>query len=54
MVLLDSVFGGGYAPRRGSGMSPLTMGLLDLLAYRIFQGKGRLADMLGQKPAENR
>jgi uncharacterized protein YidB (DUF937 family) len=52
MGLLDSVFGGGYGPRRGSGMSPLTMGLLGLLAYRTFQGKGRLADMLGRKPAE--
>jgi len=28
------------------------MGLLGLLAYRTFQGKGRLADILGQKPAE--
>ena len=33
-------------------MSPLTMGLLGLLAYRTFPGKGRLADMLGRKPAE--
>jgi len=52
MGLLDSVFGGGYGSRRGSGMSPLTMGLLGLLAYRTFQGKGRLAEMLGQKPRE--
>jgi uncharacterized protein YidB (DUF937 family) len=52
MGLLDGVFGGGYGPRRGSGMSPLTMGLLGLLAYRTFQGKGRLADMLGRKPPE--
>ena len=52
MGLLDSIFGGGYGPRRDFGMSPLTMGLLGLLAYRTFQGKGRLADMLGRKPAE--
>jgi uncharacterized protein YidB (DUF937 family) len=48
MGLLDSVLGGGYGPRQSSGMSPLTMGLLGLLAYRTFQGKGRLAEMLGQ------
>jgi uncharacterized protein YidB (DUF937 family) len=30
-------------------MSPLTLGLLALLAYRTYQGKGRLADMLGQR-----
>jgi uncharacterized protein YidB (DUF937 family) len=41
-------------------ISPLTLGLLALLAYRTYQGKGRLADMLGQgatpaaeKPVEN-
>jgi uncharacterized protein YidB (DUF937 family) len=28
--------------------SPITLGLLALLAYRTYQGKGRLADMLGQ------
>ena len=28
-------------------MSPLTLGLLGLLAYRTLKGKGRLADMLG-------
>lgn len=32
-------------------MSPLTLGLLALLAYRTYQGKGRLADMLGQGAA---
>ncbi len=36
--------------RSGGGMSPLTMGLLGLLAYRTFNGKGRLADMLGRTP----
>jgi hypothetical protein len=48
MGLLDSVLGGASHQRRG-GMSPLTMALLGLLAYRTFQGKGRLADMLGRK-----
>jgi uncharacterized protein YidB (DUF937 family) len=49
MGLLDSVLGGS---RAGSGgMSPITMALIGLLAYRTFQGKGRLADMLGHKPA---
>ena len=33
--------------RRGGGMSPLTMALLGVLAYRTMKGKGRLADMLG-------
>jgi len=33
--------------RGGSGMSPIAMGLLGLLAYRTLKGKGRLADMLG-------
>ena len=31
------------------GMSPLTMALLGVLAYRTLHGKGRLADMLGMK-----
>ncbi len=31
-----------------ANMSPITMGLLALLAYRTYQGKGRLADMLGR------
>jgi uncharacterized protein YidB (DUF937 family) len=49
MGLLDSVLGGS---RGGSGgMSPITMALLGVLAYRTFQGKGRLADMLGRAPA---
>ena len=47
MGLLDSVLGGN---RAGGGMSPITMALLGLLAYRTFQGKGRLADMLGRAP----
>jgi len=50
MGLLDNVLGGGPA-RSSSGMSPITMALLGLLAYRTFQGKGRLADMLGRTQA---
>jgi uncharacterized protein YidB (DUF937 family) len=46
MGLLDSVLGGGR--RSGGGMSPITMALLGLLAYRTMKGKGRLADMLGR------
>ena len=46
MGLLDGVLGGGRSS--GGGMSPITMGLLGLLAYRTFKGKGRLADMLGR------
>jgi len=43
MGLLDSMLGGGQSRQ---GMSPLTMLLLGVLAYRTYQGKGRLADML--------
>src|SRR5688572_14492625 len=45
MGLLDGVLGGGA--RRGGGMSPITMALLGVLAYRTMKGKGRLAEMLG-------
>jgi uncharacterized protein YidB (DUF937 family) len=53
MGLLD-VLGGSGARRGGGGggMSPITMALLGLLAYRTYQGKGRLADMIGRKPPE--
>jgi uncharacterized protein YidB (DUF937 family) len=37
---------GGIGGHRG-GMSPITMALLGVLAYRTLHGKGRLADMLG-------
>jgi uncharacterized protein YidB (DUF937 family) len=47
MGLLDSIMTGGQQRGRG-GPSPLTLGLLALLAYRTYQGKGRLADMLGR------
>ena len=49
MGLLDSVLG--TQPRAtGStgGMSPLTVALLGVLAYRTLHGKGRLAEMLGR------
>jgi uncharacterized protein YidB (DUF937 family) len=45
MSLLGNILGG----RRG-GMSPITVGLLGLLAYRTFQGKGRLAGLIGHQP----
>ena len=50
MSLLD-VLGGGRS--RGGGMSPITMALLGLLAYRTYKGKGRLADMLGRNKADD-
>ena len=43
MGLLDGLLGGGM--RRG-GMSPLTMALLGLLAYKTMKGKN-LSDMFG-------
>ena len=43
--MLGNLLGGG----RG-GMSPITLALMGVLAYRTFKGKGRLADMLGRKP----
>ena len=49
MGLLDGIFGGG---KSGGGASPITLGLLALLAYRTYQGKGRLADMLGRGEPE--
>jgi uncharacterized protein YidB (DUF937 family) len=44
--MFDKLFGGSG---RG-GMSPITMALLGVLAYRTLKGKGRLADMLGRSP----
>jgi hypothetical protein len=52
MGLLDQVLGGatvGLGGRPG-GMSPITMALMGLLAYRTMEGKGRLAEMLGRTP----
>ena len=37
MGLLDGILGGGM--RRGGGMSPITMALLGLLAYKTMKGK---------------
>jgi uncharacterized protein YidB (DUF937 family) len=45
-IMLGNILGGGG---RG-GMSPITMALLGVLAYRTMKGKGRLAEMLGRKP----
>ena len=47
MGLLDGILGGGA--RRG--MSPLTMALLGLFAYKAMKGKN-LSEMLGGKPGE--
>ena len=49
MGLLDGILGGGM--RRGGGMSPITMALLGLLAYKTLKGKN-LSDMFGGKPGE--
>jgi len=47
--LLDQVFGGTQAGNRST--SPITLGLLALLAYRTYEGKGRLAEMIGRGQA---
>jgi len=49
MGLLDGILGGGM--RRGGGMSPITMALLGLLAYKTMKGKS-MSDILGGKPGE--
>jgi len=46
--MIGNLFGGGGG--RG-GMSPITLALMGVLAYRTLKGKGRLADMLGRNPA---
>jgi uncharacterized protein YidB (DUF937 family) len=46
--MFDKLFGGSG---RG-GMSPITLALMGVLAYRTLKGKGRLADMLGRRPAD--
>ena len=48
MGLLDGILGGGM--RRGGGMSPITMALLGLLAYKAMKGKN-LSDMFGGNAA---
>jgi uncharacterized protein YidB (DUF937 family) len=47
MGLLDGLLGGSNQ-QGSSGMSPLTALLMGVLAYRTYQGKGRLAEMLGR------
>jgi uncharacterized protein YidB (DUF937 family) len=48
MGLLDTILGRARTRAGGSGgMSPLTMALLGLLAYRALQGKGGLRDIFG-------
>ena len=47
MGLLDTIFGGQSQSPHG-GMSPITMALMGLLAYRTYQGKGKLAEMLNR------
>jgi uncharacterized protein YidB (DUF937 family) len=49
MGLLDAF--GATGGSRGFGMSPLTLALAGLVAYRTLNGKGRLADMLGTSAA---
>ena len=44
MGLLDGILGGGM--RRGGGMSPITMALLGLLAYKTLKGKN-LSEIFG-------
>jgi hypothetical protein len=51
MGLLDGLFGGSG---QQSSMSPLIALLLGVLAYRTYQGKGRLADMLGRSMQRSR
>ncbi len=46
MGLLDNILGGDRS--QGGGPSKMTLALLALLAYRTYQGKGRLAEMLGR------
>ena len=49
MGLLDSMLGSSGPRTRGGGMSALAVALIGLLAYRTFQGKGGLGEMLGRK-----
>ena len=44
MGLFD-ILGGSQS--RSSGISPLTLALMGVLAYRTMKGQGRLADMMG-------
>ena len=53
MGLLDQMFGGGGDKSGGGGMSPLTLALLGILAWQTYNGRGRLADMLGRKAPDS-
>jgi uncharacterized protein YidB (DUF937 family) len=48
MGLLDNILDDDKG-RGGGGPSKMTLALLALLAYRTYQGKGRLAEMLGRE-----
>ena len=41
MGFLDELFGSKDGQQQGSGVSPLTLGLLALLAYRVYQNRNR-------------
>ena len=47
MGLLDNILGG-QTQGQGGGPSKMTLALMALLAYRTYQGKGRLAEMMGR------
>jgi uncharacterized protein YidB (DUF937 family) len=51
MGLLDNVLG--HQSASVARMSPITMALVGVLAYRTVKGKGRLAEMLGRKPEDS-
>ena len=44
MGLLDNILGGDRS-QGGGGPSKMTLALMALLAYRTYQGKGRLAEI---------
>jgi uncharacterized protein YidB (DUF937 family) len=59
MGLLDVLQGMANGPRGGqtaqsgrSGVSPLVMGLLAMLAYKTMKGEGPFGDLLGNRPAQ--
>jgi uncharacterized protein YidB (DUF937 family) len=52
MGLLGSLLGGNNQ-QTGVGMSPITMALLGLLAYRTLHGQGPLGGVLGQGHASS-
>src|SRR3954451_22753842 len=50
MGLLDNILGGQGRGNHSNNPSAMTLALMALLAYRTYEGKGRLAEMLGRKP----